>query len=60
MEKGSLRIGECDIYLSGSNLKDAVFLVTQSLNGVIHTIPNSRLWIKSYYSPYCICFIYTF
>ena len=43
MEKGSLRIGECDIYLSGSNPKDAVFLVTQYLNGVIHTIPNSRL-----------------
>ena len=31
MEKCTLRIGECNIYLSGSNPRVAVFLVTQSL-----------------------------
>ena len=31
VEKCTLRVGECNIYLSGSNPKVAVFLVTQSL-----------------------------
>ena len=31
-----------------------------SLSGVICTAPNSRLWTKPRYSPYCICIIYTF